>query len=126
MVHIVSAAETVEEVVMLFVFVAKRLAFTELASLLALLSCQISLLLGLRLVAALVTLVVCHIGIFSKVLLPLLNVVSVMAPIFSFFPRWTCGYHRSITVAVLNPVGVGDGRQWLLVALELGIMAPLG
>ena len=72
---------------MIFVFFAKRLALPALASLLALLSCWLPLLLGLRWVAALDTLVVYHIGIFSKVLLPLLAVVSVMAPLFSPFYR---------------------------------------
>ena len=63
MFHIVSAAKTVEEFVMLFDFVAKRLALPALASLLALLSCRLQLLLGLRWVAAMATLVVFHIGI---------------------------------------------------------------
>ena len=63
MVHIISAAETVEEVVMVFVFFTKRLALPALPGFLALMSCWLSLLLGLRWVAALATLVVCHIGI---------------------------------------------------------------
>ena len=63
MVHILSAAETVEEVVILFVFVAKRLYLPALAHLLALISFRLPLLLGLRWVASLVTLMVCHIGI---------------------------------------------------------------
>ena len=88
MFHIVSAAKTVEEFVMLFDFVAKRLALPALASLLALLSCRLQLLLGLRWVAALATLVVCLIRICSKVLLPLLVVVGVMAPIFLLFTEW--------------------------------------
>ena len=87
MVHIVSPAETVEEVVMLFVFVSKRLAFPALAGFLALPSCCLPLVLGFRWVAALATLVVCHLGIFSKVLLPLLAVVVVMEPLFSPFSR---------------------------------------
>ena len=88
MVHIVSAAETVEEVVMLFVFVSKRLAFPALAGFLALPSCCLPLVLGFRWVAALATLVVCLIRICSKVLLPLLVVVGVMAPIFLLFTEW--------------------------------------
>ena len=63
MVHIISSDETVEEVVILFVFFAKQLALPELPGFLALMSCWLSLLMGLRWVAALATLVVCHIGI---------------------------------------------------------------
>ena len=87
MVHIVSKDETVEEVVMFFVFVAKRLASTELPGLLDLMSCRLPSLLGLRWVVTLATLVVCHIGICSKVLLPLLAVVGVSELIFSPFYR---------------------------------------
>ena len=42
---------------------------------------------------------------------------------FSFYPRWKRGSHRS--VAVLTPVGVGDGRQWYLVALAIEMLLEL-
>ena len=63
MVHIISAAETVEEVVMVFVFFTKRLALPALPGFMTLMSCRLPLLLGLRWVAAMATLVVFHIGI---------------------------------------------------------------
>ena len=44
----------------------------------------------------------------------------------SFLPCWTRNSHWSVDVDVLTPLGVGDGRQWLLVELTLGILAPLG
>ena len=86
MVHIISVAETVEEVLMLFFFVAKRLAFPALPILLVLMSCRLPSLLGLRWVAALANMLVCHIGICSKVLLPLFACAGVMASFFLLFP----------------------------------------
>ena len=63
MVHIISTAETVEEVVMVFVFLTKRLALLALPVFLSLVSCWLSSLLGLRWVASMFTLVLCHNGI---------------------------------------------------------------
>ena len=82
MVHILSAAETVEEVLIIFVFVSKRLDFPALSGLLALMSSRLTFFLGLRWVAALATLVVCHIRIFSNFFLPLFAVAGVMSPLF--------------------------------------------
>ena len=74
---------------MILFFFAKRLALPELNGLLALLYSWLLLLLGLRGVAALTTLVVCHIGICSIYLMSLLAVVSVMDPIF--YPFYLVG-----------------------------------
>ena len=99
MTHIIYEAETVEEVVMIFVFVAKRLALPALASFLALLSCRLLLLRGLRWAAALTTLVVCNHVILSKVLLPLLAVVSVVAPLV---PPFSCVGPMAPTALLLS------------------------
>ena len=82
MLHTIYSVETVDEILMIFVFVANWLALPALAGLLALLSYRVILLLGLRWVATLATLVVCHIRIISKFFLPLFAVAGVMAPLF--------------------------------------------
>ena len=124
MFHIVYAAEIVEEVVMLFVFVSKGLDLLALPGFLALMSCRLP------------SLLLFEVGSRSGHpggMPPWDFLQSSTATVgrcscygtsfFSFFPCWTAESHRS--VVVLTPVDVGAGRQWLLVALALEMMAEL-
>ena len=125
MFHIVYAAEIVEEVVMLFVFVSKGLDLLALPGFLALMSCRLpSLLLfevgsrsghpcGMP-----------HWDLIQSSSVTVGQCRCYGPSFFSFLPRWTRGSHRFI--AVLTPVGVGAGKLWLLVTLAIEMLVDLG
>ena len=127
MFHIVCTAETVEEVGMLFVFFCQTVGFAVNGWFA-----------GPTVVSAAI---VAEFEVFSRSshpgCMPHCNLLQISAATVgrckcygpscsSFFMRWTHGSHRSVAVVVLNPVGVGAGRQCLLVPLLLGMLAPLG